>query len=314
MTIPLTCSASSHAADEQLFATATRADTWFLLEQPETFGDRALAASGLPEAVKQKLETAAGAVPNGRVQLIKRGPGVSPDGRRFFVAVNHEEAPALYEFRLGRVEDLLDLDLHAIAREDPGYRTHNRTEPLFLVCTNGKRDPCCSSLGLPLYREMRQALGDAVWQTSHVGGHRFAPNIVALPSGNFYGYAQMETAMEIAGAERAGRIHLPRFRGRSCYAAPVQAADALLRRKTGHTDLLRYRLAEVEMDEEAAWTCRFEDRFDGTVHCVTIRGEPAAVFIQKSCREEGPVPLSQFRLEHIERIEKIKWSGGVEPA
>jgi hypothetical protein len=307
MTSPLTCSASSRSANEQLFATATRADTWFLLEHPETYGEKALPESGLPEAVKQKLEDAAASVLNGRIQLIRRGWERSTGGRRFFVVVNHEEQPNLYEFRLDRVEDLLDLDLLAVAREDPAYRAYNRSEPLFLVCTNGKRDPCCSSLGLPLYREMRRTLGDAVLQTSHVGGHRFAPNIVALPSGSFYGYAQPEAAVQIAVAEREGQIHLPHFRGRSCYAGPIQAADAFLRRKTGHTDLLRYRLAESESVDEATWTCRFEDRTDGTIYCIRVRSEPAAVTVQKSCREDGPVPLSQFRLEQFEELGKIKW-------
>ena len=303
MTTPLTCSAFSHSSGEQLFATATRADTWFLLEHPETYGDKALIESSLPDAIKSRLEAAAGAVQNGRVQLIKRGSQPSLGGRRFYIAVNHEEAPHLYEFRLDRVEDLLELDLEAIAREDLAFRSRDRTEPIFLVCTNGKRDPCCSSLGLPLYREMRRTHGDAVWQTSHVGGHRFAPNIVALPSGAFYGYAHPDTAADITAAEQAGRVHLRSYRGRSCYVAPVQAADAFLRRTTGHDDLLRYRLAEVEPAGDSGWTCRFTDRFDETVYCVRIRSEPAAVLVQKSCREDGPVPLSQFRLERIEQFD-----------
>ena len=307
MSTPLTCSASSRSANEQLFATATRADTWFLLEHPETYGEKALSESGLPEAVKQKLEAAAASILNGRIQLIRRGRERSAGGRRLFVAVNHEEQPNLYEFRLDRVEDLLDLDLLAVAREDPAFRAYDRSEPLFLVCTNGKRDPCCSSLGLPLYREMRRTLGDAVWQASHVGGHRFAPNIVVLPSGSYYGYAHPEAAGQIAAAEREGQIHLLHFRGRSCYASPIQAADAFLRRKTGHTDLLRYRLAEVEMTANTSWTCRFEDRIDSRTYCVHVRSEPAAIMVQKSCREDGPVPLSQFRLEQFEEIGKIKW-------
>jgi hypothetical protein len=307
MTADLTCSFSSRSSNEQLFATATRADVWFLLELPESYGDDALAESSLPEPVRQKLAAAAGLVQNGRVQLIKRGPELSPGGRHFFVAVNHEEGPSLYAFRLDRVEDLLDLDLVAISREDPIYRVHDRNEPIFLVCTNGKRDPCCSSLGLPLYRELRKTLGEAVWQTAHVGGHRFAPNLVAFPSGNFYGYAQPEAAGRIAAAEREGRIHLPHFRGRSCYADPVQAADAFLRRATGHTDLLRYRLVEMESSGERSWTCRFDDRFEEMTYCVQIRSEPAAVLVRKSCRDDAPVPLSQFRLEHLEVIGKIKW-------
>jgi hypothetical protein len=149
---------------------------------------------------------------------------------------------------------------------------------------------------------MRRTLGDAVWQTAHVGGHRFAPNIVSLPSGWFYGYAGPQAAVEIAAAETGGKIHLPNYRGRSCYAPPAQAADAFLRRSTGHTDLLRYRLVEVDEVAENEWVCRMDDRVDGLTYCIRIRSEPAAVMVQKSCREDGPVPLSQFRLAGIERF------------
>ena len=150
---------------------------------------------------------------------------------------------------------------------------------------------------------MRRGYGDTIWQTAHVGGHRFAPNIVALPSGNYYGYAQADSVNEIVSAERAGQIHLPNFRGRSCYAPPVQAADAMLRRETAAAGLLRYRLNEMAAEGENAWSCLFEDRETGARYCIRLHAEPGAVMVKKSCREDGPVPLSQFRLDGIERYE-----------
>lgn len=296
----ITCSASSHASGEQLFATATRADYWFVLEHPQTFGNRALVESGLPENVIRHLETAASQVPNGRVQLIKHSSAVPADGPTFFVVVNHEEQPNLYEFHLDRVEDLLDLDLLAIAREDLAYRHHDRQAPIYLVCTNGRRDPCCSSLGLPLYREMRARFGDAVWQAAHIGGHRFAPALVVLPSGANYGYVSPEALDDIVKATTSGRIHLPNYRGRSCYAAHIQAADTFLRRHTGLDDVLQFKLIEAEPIEENRWMLQFKDRRTQRDYCVRLRSIPGAVNVLKSCREAAEVSISQFVAEEVQ--------------
>ena len=56
--------------------------------------------------------------------------------------------------------------------------------PLVLVCTNGRHDPCCATFGRPLARVLREgAQRDDVWECSHIGGDRFAANIVILPEG-----------------------------------------------------------------------------------------------------------------------------------
>ena len=127
MTNDLTCSASSRQSGEQIFGTATRADYWFLLEVPRPYGTSALDDSRLPPEVKAHLARGAAAVPNGRVQLIKKGPRFAGEGIKFFVGVNHEEQPNLYEFTLTRYEDLLDLDLAAITAERLAYRGHDRS-------------------------------------------------------------------------------------------------------------------------------------------------------------------------------------------
>lgn len=62
-----------------------------------------------------------------------------------------------------------------------------------IVCTHGRHDVCCGRFGYPLYEELRRgyAAGSEgrlrVWQTSHMGGHRFAPNLIDLPEGRYWG-------------------------------------------------------------------------------------------------------------------------------
>jgi hypothetical protein len=290
------CSTSSREAGEQLLGTATRTDFWLVLEVPQTWGKKAFEESALPAPVKAYLNEVLKSRPNTRLQLIKRGGKFAGEGIAFFVAVNHEEQPNLYEFRLSSYEDLLTLDIPGILAERQEFWQYDRKVPLFLVCTNGKRDACCARFGQPVYETLRAYTGEDVWQTSHVGGHRFAANVVTLPHGVFYGYLGVEDVPTMVGAQRAGTVHLARFRGRSCYEEPVQAAEAFLRQRTGLLELYRFKLIEIQGLTENEWTFHFLDLRTEQTYCVQVRREPAPVAVLKSCGEEAPSQLTRFVL------------------
>ena len=61
------------------------------------------------------------------------------------------------------------------------------------VCTHGKRDACCGSLGTRLFEALdgRSELAGRVRRTSHTGGHRFAPTVLSFPDG--YAWAHVDT-------------------------------------------------------------------------------------------------------------------------
>lgn len=72
-----------------------------------------------------------------------------------------------------------------------------------LVCTHGSHDRCCGKYGYPFYRQATATVCDLglanvrVWQSSHFGGHRFAPTILDFPDGRCYGRLTPETFMSI---------------------------------------------------------------------------------------------------------------------
>jgi hypothetical protein len=290
------CSTSSREAGEQLFGTATRTDYWLILEVPTPWGRKAFEESDLPPQVIAHLNAVLKGKPNIRLQLIKKGWDFSGESISFFIGVNHEESPNLYEFLLPRYEDLLDLDIPGILAEREEFWQYDRKEPLFLVCTNGRRDPCCTKFGLPVYETMRTFAGDSVWQTSHVGGHRFAANVVTLPHGVFYGYLASGDVPALVAAQRAGAVYLPRFRGRSCYEEHVQAAETFLRQRTGLLDLYRFKMIEITPLAINEWMFHFSDLRTEQTYCVQVRSEPAPFEVLKSCAEETPERLTQFRL------------------
>jgi len=245
------CADLSREIGEPLGATASRIDHWFLIEYRGLWTHDALAGSGLSDQVKARLREQVRAVPNGRLLFVRR-----PDRRRAetllaFTADSRAGNERLRRFDLGSHEDLRELDL---LDEDGGARVEH---PLFLICTHGKHDPCCARYGRPLYEGLRDvAEEDWVWQTTHIGGDRFAGNLVCLPEGVYYGRADRVHAAGILDEHLGGRVSLDHYRGRSIYPFAVQAAERAVREETGLTGINDLVLGRAERAGET-WRVTF---------------------------------------------------------
>ena len=219
------CSLRSLAAEESLAGTASTIRHWLLIEHPGPWGQDGLLDARLPAGVGHDLrglEVESGA----RVLLIRRpGRGAAGDaGRVRCFAVDTRDA-WLGSGSLDRIEDAVRLD----PRNRSSFREDHR-EPLFVVCTHGRRDPCCAERGRPVARALADAFPDRTWESTHVGGDRFAGNLVAFPHGLYFGRLEPSEAPSIAHGYAEGRIgSLDRYRGRSCDPFPVQAAERAVR-------------------------------------------------------------------------------------
>ena len=231
------CADLSRENDEPLAATASRIDNWFLVEYRGLWARDALTGSGLSDQVKQHLLDQVRSVPHGRLLFVRR-----PDrrGRPELVALTAASRPGqttVTRTEFETYEDLRGLDLLAGTAVE---------HPLFLVCTHGKHDPCCARFGRPLYEALRDELApDWVWQVSHIGGDRFAGNLVCLPEGLYYGRVDRETAGPVLDEHLARRILIPSYRGRSIYTFAVQAAERVVRERTGLVGIDDLTLREV---------------------------------------------------------------------
>lgn len=217
--------------------TASTVRSWLLLEDPGPWGRDALRDARLPERVGLELRRrcrAAGVRP----LLIRRASSnaSAAEGLACFVIRSGPEPPWIERTRLANVTDTLDLDLLSLGRGvRPGFESVGG--PLFLVCTHGRRDVCCAERGRPLARALATAVPGATWESSHVGGDRFAGNVVAFPHGLYLGRVWPHEAAEVARAYADGRVSLRHLRGRSCYPMSVQAAEHALRTQEGFDGL-----------------------------------------------------------------------------
>jgi hypothetical protein len=217
-TIADRCSLRSEKAGEELAGTASAIRRWFLVEHVGPWGRDALRDARMPSelsAALRSIEVRTGA----RVLLIRRRDR-SPGTSFACFAVDTRDA-WLGETTLERIEDAGQLD--------PSDRGSFRTisGPLAIVCTHGRRDPCCAERGRPLAASA--AASGLAWESTHVGGDRFAGNLVLFPHGLFFGRVGPERAAEVIGAYLEGRIVLDLFRGRSSHPMPAQVAEHALR-------------------------------------------------------------------------------------
>jgi (2Fe-2S) ferredoxin len=204
-----------------------------------------------------------------RVLLIRRtGGGAATRPRALFVARSDPHHRWLERIVLDDPREVLDLDLSGVATGGTVGGEPIR-DPLYLVCTNSRHDPCCAEYGLPVARALRHTIGLRAWECSHIGGDRFAGNLACLPDGIFYGQLDPDSAVRAVAAHEDGRLLLEHYRGRSAWPFAVQAADSLARRALDlhHLDDLRFVATHREGSDHQV---RF-DLADGRAVLVSVR-------------------------------------------
>ncbi len=212
------CSAASRLDGEPLAGTAPTDRAFLLVEHAGSWGRDA------PAVLADHVD-----IPYGvRAQLIRRHRDRPAASLTVFTA--WREGPA---FRVERtvVPDLAalaGLDLAALAEgRSPALTPH--PQPLWLVCTNGRRDVCCAELGRPVTAALAERWPEQTWETTHLGGHRFAATLLALPSGLSLGRLDPESAVAGCAAIASGTVPPDRVRGRAGQPGAAQVAELHLR-------------------------------------------------------------------------------------
>ncbi len=238
------CVTLSQQAGELLAGTAPeRAASWLLIEHPGPWPARGVPAP--PTSALGRIAQRADAA-GVRLQLIRRTADRRPvPPHVVFLAHTTGERPWLRRVDLVDLRELLDLDLAAFAAGTQPALGRAVAEPLLLVCTHGRREVCCARYGRPTAVAMADQFGAAVWETSHVGGDRFAGNVVCLPYGSYHGRVSAADAATVGGACLRGMVTPEHYRGRSGWPAAAQAADCHARRVFGVPELSAVRLGGV---------------------------------------------------------------------
>jgi hypothetical protein len=297
------CSDLSRASGERSFGTASVGEIWLLVEYREAWGAHVLEDSALSAGVKRHLNKFCKTVPRARLLFIKQ-ERVRPEPLSCFVVRCRESAPLIERLEFSVYEELMKFDLTALATGASLDGSVRLDTPLYLVCTHGKRDKCCAKFGYALYKSLHEMAehdggGGRVWQSSHVGGDRFAANLVCFPHGLFYAHVLEDAGRRIIEDYERRQLTLDGYRGRACYSYPVQAAEFFIRTETGIRafDGLRYRRHERTGDR--SWRVVFaETGTGGKIHEAHIAARPSEFHNYITCHSIDERQVVQYVLEN----------------
>ena len=214
------CSVAALERGDVPVGTAVPAPYWLLVGHPGPWPPKPINADHLAE-VAGDLSAQLNRF-GARLQLVRRHGRLEGD----LVEADGDQPAFLVDVRRGLVgrstwqasEDLVALAGRFEDLPDP------TTEPLVLVCTHGRKDVCCAIDGRVVAAVLDDVLPGAVWETTHLGGDRFAGNVALLPEGSMYGRLDGDVASQVLLDHLDGRVDLDRWRGRSSWSPAAQVA------------------------------------------------------------------------------------------
>lgn len=217
------CAEASRALGEPMAGTAPTTRRWLCLEHPAPWPHD---VTRHPDPSVRALLGRASAA--GLRPLLIRSPEAgAPAGAARVFLVDTAPGAAVATVSVARRPELDDLPLPDPGGPLPGEPVAG---PLLLVCTHEQRDPCCGLEG----KALADALAGAnVFECSHLGGHRFSPTAMVLPTGYVYGRLERASAQALLDRARAGEVTTDHCRGRCTWSPRGQVAELAVRAATG---------------------------------------------------------------------------------
>lgn len=188
------CSLASQKYGESPAGTASAWDRLLLIELAKPWPAEVIESPRFPPGVSEVLDRASERGPEVKMLCMEPDREYSVDGQARVMLFSRPSGPfAVYDkdefvVPIEQVGPLVEamIERPETAHRFEEYRQDTADVRDMLVCTHGVYDTCCGSFGYPIYLTLRnQYAGDAlrVWRTSHIGGHRFAPNLLDMPEG-----------------------------------------------------------------------------------------------------------------------------------
>ncbi len=298
------CAQASIELEEPIIGTAAAlTSVWLGVEVRGVWPRSAFDCGTVPDTLRSQLPMWAAALPGFRPQALRRPGREHCPEPAVFVALTGPDCDAVVRLDVPSLEALAEIDLPSVVETiraggvpQGGRRVE---EPAVWVCVHGKRDRCCAKFGVPVYEAAAALDGVDVWQTSHLGGHRFAATLLCLPTGLCYGRLKADDVEPLVRNHTQGRVHdLTLFRGRTCWSAPGQAAVHFVRAHVGEMALEGF-VPASEVETSAGVRVRVEcprGTFDVLVEKRPVGGEAPP-----SC-EKPPAPVAGWFQAELQSV------------
>ncbi|MEH2405952.1 sucrase ferredoxin [Nostoc sp.] len=195
------------------------------------------------------------------------------------------------------------------------YRQQSNHIRELMVCTDGNVDVACARFGYPIYRNLRSEYAVAsngqlrVWRCSHFGGHQFAPTVIDLPYGHYWGHLQPEILELLVWRNSSVTGLYPFYRGWAGLSKFEQIAEREIWMQEGWEWLNYHKVGQViamdETDEEWA-----EVRINFSAEDGSIKGAyEARVEVNGSVMTAwdsgNQLPLEEVKQYHVSHLVKL---------
>lgn len=291
MTGTFRCAHDAESRGELLAGTASRADRFILVEFPTPWPHKALDAFSVD--LRAALETSC-EVTSARLLLIRR-PRVRTLAVRRWAVYDVKQRRSLWG------DWSTETDLGALVEASASASSDQwSADPAVLVCTHARHDACCGVRGRPVAAALAEARPDQVWECTHVGGHRFAANLVLPLDGTYYGRVEAETVADIVDAHvEKSEISADHVRGFSWMAPPAQVVAVEAHRHWGP--------AGADDIEAASVVALGSDRWRVELTCGEVLPSSITAEVERMTRPEArlscladPSPTEIFHIRTLD--------------
>jgi len=189
------CAVFSKANGESAAGTAPNWDSCLIIELPKPWVSDAYESKGFQSGVLDILDRIEELGRFPKLQCMAPDDEYSLDGHTRIIYYSCPDGP----FTRYDKDDYLVPDDKVVSavealvedrdklKDFESYRQDTSHIRDVFVCSHGSNDTCCATFGYPIYKELRNRYAQEldgrlrVWEISHLGGHRFAPNILDMP-------------------------------------------------------------------------------------------------------------------------------------
>ena len=193
------CSLMTRQTGEPLAGTAPFAKHFVLITWPKKYWQYEALDSkgGFPEGLKEWMKTQSEISGKISIRLVS-SKGMNNESADIYIY------PDKIHYSNVLPEEILGVLMSHFLNECNSVNSVKKIEKdHILVCTHGRHDKCCAKFGREIAENLRNHLEDQkdsveVFDSSHLGGHRFAPTMIDFPSGRSYGQLTIEEIPDYA--------------------------------------------------------------------------------------------------------------------
>lgn len=219
------CADYSAAVNEPLIGTAPHVGLWIFLETRDRWMAKPVENNTYPEPLNAWV-----------AKIMAKGTEEGLKPRIQFIRHRRKDSDPITVasclngvLRMGEIDNYDELEQIESVTDDLPISN----EIIYLVCTHGSRDICCSREGLPTWQRLDQLSNGRAWQTTHLGGHRFAPNVLVLPSERSYGRVYKDEADTFFDEIENNKVPFKYLRGNASLPKEAQACEQVILEKAG---------------------------------------------------------------------------------